>query len=202
MIDAALKRFADKCRFEPETGCVVWAGGKTSGHGCSTHYGSFWFEGRRWFAHRWACIYIHGLDPGEDTVGHFCPSTPGGHPNSLCVQHIRPQSMADNVAERNTRVAAANRLAKQNGTQRLFWKLVQLGYEEPPAHADGWLPTDGPKFDPPDWFRPHMPADWWDQWLEETYGPPTQATYCNPLQEPIPPFAGFDPDPGWSLPGD
>lgn len=43
----ALERFAEKCRFDPTTGCVLWTGGTTAGHGNSARYGAFWFEGER-----------------------------------------------------------------------------------------------------------------------------------------------------------
>lgn len=46
----ALQRFAEKCAFDPVTGCVMWIGGTTHGHGNNAPYGSFW-DGKRWFAH-------------------------------------------------------------------------------------------------------------------------------------------------------
>lgn len=165
----ALARFAAKCEFEPDTGCVVWRGGTTSGQGCTTRYGSFWFDGRRWFAHRWACVFIHGLDPGNDTVGHYCEHTFDGQPNSLCVQHVRPQTMADNVAERNRRYWATRKAEQAAGT-RLYWKLVQLGYEPSPyPERDPLVQIGAPRFAPPDWLKPHLPGDWLDRWLEENY---------------------------------
>jgi transglutaminase-like putative cysteine protease len=128
----AFDRFRQMCRFDPVTGCVVWIGGTTSGRGNSTVYGSFWYEGRRWYAHRWAAVFIHRLDVGELTVGHCCPHTPDGHPNSLCVEHVQPETLADNVAERNRRVA---RQARQDALEKQFWLLVHRGYEPaPPVH--------------------------------------------------------------------
>lgn len=167
--ESALARFAKKCSFEPDTGCVIWTGGKTSGQGCNTHYGSFWFEGRRWFAHRWACMFIHRLDPGLDTVGHCCPHTHDGQPNSLCVQHVKPQTMAENVAERNTRYFAMRRLAQQSADIRLHWKMVQLGYEHVPAR-ETLVPIGAPRFSPPEWLAGHLPEDWLDRWMLEHYG--------------------------------
>lgn len=201
-IKAALKRFAAKCQFEPETGCVVWTGGTTSGQGCNTLYGSFWFEGRRWFAHRWSTIYIHGHDLGKDTAGHFCPHTADGNPNSLCIEHVKPQTMADNVAERNVRYHAARRAqkAEQSGQQMLYWKMVKLGYEPPPPQHDGLLPVGVARFDPPEWYRPFMPDDFWQKWVEDTYGPPEKTTCCNPLQRPIPIVASIEEDGDRALP--
>ena len=100
----ALARFLEKCRFDPTTGCVVWIGGKSAGHGNTAEYGVFWDEGRRQFAHRWSAKHILGLDIDGVTVGHCCPHT-GGKPNTLCVAHLKPETLAENVAERNTRVA-------------------------------------------------------------------------------------------------
>jgi hypothetical protein len=72
----ALERFAEKCRFDPATGCVLWIGGTTAGRGNSALYGSFWFEGSRWFTHRWSAIHIHGIDLGDNQAGHCCPHGP------------------------------------------------------------------------------------------------------------------------------
>jgi hypothetical protein len=95
----ALQRFAEKCRFDYATGCVLWTGATTAGQGNTTRYGAFWDEGRRVPAHRWAAVHIHGIDLGTDEAGHCCPNGP----NSLCVQHLEGQTKAVNVAERNTR---------------------------------------------------------------------------------------------------
>ena len=85
-----LQRFIEKCQFEPETGCVVWTGGRTMGRGHNVPYGAFWAEGRRWFAHRWAARFIHGFDIEGLQVDHRCPNIP--LPNTLCVEHVRPLS--------------------------------------------------------------------------------------------------------------
>jgi hypothetical protein len=47
------------------------------------------------------------LVPNE--AGHVCPAGP----NTLCVQHLAGQTKADNVAERNTRVARENAKASK-----------------------------------------------------------------------------------------
>lgn len=146
----ALARFAAKCRFDPTTGCVLWTGGTSAGRGNTTRYGRFRDDGFAWYAHRWAAVHIHGLDLGKGEAGHCCPHGP----NSLCVQHLAPTTKADNVAERNTRVAAAKR-AEQSGTTRQFWRPVERGYEElpdPPAIDAG----DVPFYDPPEWLLPFM----------------------------------------------
>lgn len=139
----AIERFLAKCQFDPVTGCVVWTGGTSAGRGNSARYGVFWDQGRRHFAHRWSAIHILGLDVEGVTVGHCCPHT-GGKPNTLCVAHLRPETLAENVAERNRRVA-------QSSTERQFWLLVQRGYEKaPPVYEPE--PEGVPFFSPPSWF--------------------------------------------------
>lgn len=147
-----LRRFVEKCEFDPVTGCVLWRGGTTQGRGNTAVYGSFWFEGRRHFAHRWAGVHIHGLDLDGVQAGHCCP----GRPNTLCVQHLVGQTAAANNAEQHARLGPIGKRVEQTSTQRQFWLFVQLGIEhlpEPPAQPD-----DMPFHEPPAWFRPFMPA--------------------------------------------
>jgi hypothetical protein len=157
-----LRASRPKCRFDPVTGCVIWIGGKSNGGGRSGgHYGVFWDsdEKRRWFAHRWAAMHIHGFDlSGGLTVGHCCPHTHDGHPNPLCVEHLEMQTLADNVAERNTRVAKAIRAA-QSALQRQYWLFVDRGYEPAPeiTAARDDHPDDIPYFAPPEWLVPFLP---------------------------------------------
>lgn len=145
----AIERFAEKCRFDAATGCVVWIGGTTAGKGNTIRYGSFWDDGRRVFAHRWAAVNIHGIDLGTDEAGHCCPHGP----NSLCVQHLEGQTKAVNIGERNTRVAKAN----QSAETRQFYLFKQLGILEPePVSA---VPAEVPVipfYEPPEWLRPYM----------------------------------------------
>lgn len=98
---SALERFKRKCRFEPETGCVLWTGATTSGRGHTAPYGGFWYEGRRWFAHRWAAKFIHGLDIDGFHVDHCCPNIP--KPNTLCVEHLQARTPMENVALQHER---------------------------------------------------------------------------------------------------
>lgn len=145
----ALQRFAEKCEFDPITGCVLWRGGTSAGRGNTTRYGVFWDGERRVFVHRWAAVNIHGIELGSDEAGHCCPHGP----NSLCVQHLEGQTKAENVAERNTRVAKAN----QTAATRQFYLFQQLGILEPePAAA---VPADTPEipfYEPPEWLRPYI----------------------------------------------
>lgn len=145
----ALERFAEKCEFDPTTGCVLWIGATQAGQGNTTRYGSFWDEGRSIRAHRWAAVHIHGIDLGSDEAGHCCPHGP----NSLCMQHLTGQKKADNVAERNTRVAKA----VQSASTRQFYLFQQLGIGEPaPESAVSAEVPVIPFYEPPEWFRPYI----------------------------------------------
>ena len=84
----ALTRFAAKCQFEPETGCVIWIGGKCWGRGKHIRYGCFRGADKKvWLAHRWAAKFVHGLEIDGVQVDHCCPNIP--IPNTLCVQHLQ-----------------------------------------------------------------------------------------------------------------
>lgn len=122
----ALERFLAKCEFDPCSGCVLWIGGKTQGRGKTAWYGSFWFEGRRWTAHRWSAKHILGLEIEGMDVDHCCPHGP----DTLCVSHL--QAVTGRV---NT---------------ELYWIRVQVGLEElPETRGD---PGTIPWYSPPDWF--------------------------------------------------
>lgn len=139
-IARALKRFTQFCRFEPETGCVVWTGGKTKGRGHNVPYGSFWYAGRRWFAHRWAAKYIHGLHIDEFQVDHCCDTTPT--PNTLCVQHV--QSI---TGERNRHLQTERR------RHFIHLEVGLLDYEDvygPPFDPD--FDDLIPFYEPPAWL--------------------------------------------------
>lgn len=57
------------------------------GRGHHIPYPVFWFEGRRWFGHRWAAKFIHGQDIDGFHTDHCCPNIP--IPNTLCVEHVQ-----------------------------------------------------------------------------------------------------------------
>jgi hypothetical protein len=146
-----LRRFAEKCEFEPTNGCVLWRGGTTSGAGNTATYGAFWADGRRWFAHRWAAVHIHRLVVAGVQVGHCCPCGP----NTLCVQHVEPQTQDENLAEQRARLGGA--FMSQSAADRQYWLFVALGIEQRPervAPAGG----DVPLHEPPVWLRPYLPA--------------------------------------------
>lgn len=79
----AMARFLSKLKYDAGSGCVLWIGGKTSGQHNDIEYGSFWYRGRRWFAHRWAARFIHGMEIDGMEVDHKCR-------NPLCVEHLQP----------------------------------------------------------------------------------------------------------------
>lgn len=154
-----LARFAAKCRFDPFTGCVIWIGGTSAGRGNTARYGVFWDsdEKRRWFAHRWSAMHIHGIDlTGGLTVGHCCPHTHDGHPNTLCVEHVESQTLAYNVIEGNRRRHRAR--GEQAAIQRQFWLFVGRGFEPAPEITAGPDndPDAVPIFAAPAWLAPFM----------------------------------------------
>lgn len=143
-----LERFAEKCRFDPTTGCVLWIGGTTAGRGNSARYGVFW-DGKRWAAHRWAAINIHGLTLGERQAGHNCPAGP----NTLCVEHLAGQTQLENLDELHDRKKAK---AAQSASEKQFWLFVMLGIERAPA-GQVVDPDAVPFYEPPAWLKPYLP---------------------------------------------
>jgi hypothetical protein len=145
----ALERFAEKCVFDATTGCVLWTGGTTAGRGNSARYGSFWFEGQRWFAHRWAAVHIHGIALGEHQAGHCCPHGP----NTLCVEHLTGQTILENLDELNNRLKAKR--ASQSNSDRQHWLFVSIGITQLPEDEEP-EPDAVPFYEPPAWFKPFM----------------------------------------------
>lgn len=162
LIASALERFRRFCVFEPETGCVVWIGGKTQGRGHHVPYGSFWFNGDNWLAHRWAGRFIHGLDIEGYDVDHCCPNII--RPNTLCVEHLQPLTPRENREKQTV------------DTRRTFIHL-QVGLV---THHDvyGYSPDDPPV----DWLIPQYdpPA-----WLGITEGP-THGHQCDDALSAVP----------------
>jgi hypothetical protein len=136
---SALDRFRALSRFEPETGCVLWIGGTTMGRGHHIPYPAFWFEGKRWFGHRWSAKHIHGLDIEGFHVDHCCPNI--SKPNTLCVEHVQ---------------AITPRLNRQLQETRKTFIHLQVGllrYEEvygPDPDAEEFMRI--PFYSPPAWL--------------------------------------------------
>jgi hypothetical protein len=143
---APLERFLSFCQFDATTGCVIWTGGQTSGRGHSAPYGSFWFGGRRWFAHRWAAKHIHGHAIDGLQVEHFCPHRP--HPNTLCVEHVHPLTLGFNRELQTLR----SRPQTQDVAERMYWIYVQVGLSLPPP-VDLDVSDDVPFYTAPPWLR-------------------------------------------------
>lgn len=136
-----MERFIAKCRFEPETGCVIWIGGQTKGRGHHVPYGAFKYEGVRWAAHRWAAKFIHGFDIEGLQVDHCCPNIP--LPNTLCVQHVQPIT-----GELNRHLQTERR------RKFIHLEVGLMTYEDvygPPPEVVG-LSDSIPFFSPPTWL--------------------------------------------------
>lgn len=136
----AMERFKAKCRFEPETGCVIWTGSKSWGRGKSIRYGSFRDGPRTWLAHRWSAKFIKGFDIDGLQVDHCCPHIP--IPNTLCVEHVQPMT-----TERNRWL--------QTERRRMFIHLEVglLPYDDvygPPADE---APDGIPFYEMPEWLK-------------------------------------------------
>lgn len=148
---SALDRFLRNCRFDAGTGCVLWTGGTTAGRGHSARYGAFWFEGARWAAHRWAAKFIHKFNIDGLQVSHCCEDH--SHliaPNTLCVQHVGPETAAVN-RELQTRHLRA---VRQSLEQRRFWVHAQVGLVDPPPALPAHEAFTGvPFYEAPEWLR-------------------------------------------------
>lgn len=147
-IQAALVRFAAKCEFDAGTGCVLWTGGRTAGGGHSRPYGAFKFQGRRWFAHRWAARFIHGLAIDGLQVDHCCPAHVRPLPDTLCVQHLQALPLALNRTLQTTRAREV-----QTIEQRRFWAHVRCGLEPEPPRPSDELGAAVPFFVAPVWLQ-------------------------------------------------
>lgn len=145
----ALERFLRNCRFNPGTGCVLWTGGTTAGRGHSARYGAFWYEGRRWAAHRWSSRFIHGHVIDGLQVGHFCNETTWlDAPDTLCVEHVRPETAEVNRALQTLHLRAV----QQSVEQRRFWVHAQVGIHEAPPVSHACF-SAVPFYEEPAWLR-------------------------------------------------
>ena len=135
----ALARFRKFCRFEPETGCVVWTGGTTKGRGHHVPYPAFWYGGRRWFGHRWAAKFIHDVDIEGLHVDHCCPNIP--KPNTLCVQHVQGIS------------ARENRELQETRKRFIYLQVGLLCYDDLYRYPLGPPAGDMPFYECPDWLK-------------------------------------------------
>lgn len=142
-----LERFAEKCAFDPYTGCVMWIGTQTHGRGHGEPYGYFWNGERMELAHRWAAVNLHGKDIDGYQVDHCCPCGP----STLCVEHVEPETPEVNRMLQHTR---HGRAFQDLGT-RQHWLYVQKGIWEDAPRPER-VPADHPYYEPPEWLRPFL----------------------------------------------
>lgn len=145
-----MERFLTYCRFEPRTGCVLWTGGQTTGRGHHAPYGSFWFEGRRWFAHRWAAKYIKGLVIDDCHVDHCCSDVVPGidKPDTLCVEHIQSLAPTRNRELQASRAFEARKTAIHLEVGLLRYEHVYGYSADPPVIGPELIPF----YTPPLWL--------------------------------------------------
>jgi hypothetical protein len=149
LVSSAVERFRRFCRFQPETGCVVWIGGTRSGRGHNVPYSNFWFNGYNWLGHRWAAKFIHGQDIEGFHTDHCCPNIP--IPNTLCVEHVQSLTPRENRELQHTR--RKNAIHMQVGL--LPYEDV-YGVPPEPAPIDNLIPF----YEPPAWLQlPKGPTD-------------------------------------------
>ena len=128
---SAVERFKAKCQFMPGSGCVIWRGATSHRHSGRERSPSFWYQGKRWPARRWAAIHIHGLKVDDSVnVGQGC-----GEP--LCVQHVEVKPCDSRNLERQA------------------YLLEQIGVWEPEPLVERPRPSHGgpPVHVMPEWLR-------------------------------------------------
>ena len=89
---AGLIRPKDLLRFQQfikEKGdCWLWDGFKDR-----KGYGKFWFQGKSWWAHRWAYAVFNGDIPAGKTIDHECHN-----PSCVRPSHLGILSRSENTA--------------------------------------------------------------------------------------------------------
>lgn len=97
-------RFAEKVSLpDSETGCMEWTGSRLP-----AGYGQFWYEGRMFYAHRFAYMAAFGEIPeGEGHHGtvirHLCDN-----PSCTRPDHLEAGSQGDNMRDRLERGRFSN----------------------------------------------------------------------------------------------
>lgn len=147
----AIVRFAQKCQFDPRTGCVLWTGAKCWGRGKTIRYGSFRDGDKTVLVHRWSAKNIHGFDIDGKQVDHCCPMYRAGEeamlPDTLCVEHVQPLSNEEN---RWLQTERRRHYVEINVGIRDYYEV----YGEPPVVPDDALPF----YVEPDWLRKALAA--------------------------------------------
>lgn len=94
---------------EPTDGCVEWWGARSAGG-----YGSVWFEGRNYRAHRLLLTWVSGRElDARETVMHSCDNPPCVNPAHLSIGD-QSKNMSDCVAR-----GRMDRSGESNGRAKL-----------------------------------------------------------------------------------
>lgn len=82
-----VERFLAKLRGPTDDGCMIWTAAiKDDG------YGVFWLRGRLYRAHRLACAWTTGIDPGDLVPDHTCRN------RACCASaHLEPVTQGENI---------------------------------------------------------------------------------------------------------
>lgn len=142
-IAKSIERFKKFCRFDPGTGCVIWTGSTSMGRGKSAPYPHFWFNGEKWWGHRFAAKYIHGLDIEGLDVDHCCSDRTAAvsHPDTLCVEHLQALEPHRNRELQTRRMFIHLEVGLED------YEEIYRGYPEEPF-------TQIPYYPMPSWLKP------------------------------------------------
>lgn len=118
---------------------MLWTGGTTKGRGHHVDYPAFWYDGARWFGHRWSARFIHGLDIDAFHVDHCCPCL--AIPNTLCVEHVQAKTAREN-----------RELQHSRRKQFIHLQVGLLSYEDIYGPERFVTDLDIPFYQPPAWL--------------------------------------------------
>ena len=87
-----LRRFLSKVIIYDNTECIEWKGGIQQSKQKYGGYGTFWYSGRKGYAHRFIYEHCEGKIPNGLVIDHLCR-------NRICVNpsHLRITTTKDNI---------------------------------------------------------------------------------------------------------